>query len=73
MQLAMDLFDIPNVIRPEDLAGPNLDELSGMTYFSYFMAEGSPGFRATLNWVRTQISPTPVDNFDVSIPICLSV
>ena len=51
MRLANELFDIPTVIRPEDMASPDVDELSGMTYLSYFMAEDSPGYKATLNWV----------------------
>ena len=44
MELAQKHFGIPMVMDPEDLASPDLDELSGMTYLSYFMKEeDSPG------------------------------
>ncbi|XP_048246440.1 filamin-B-like isoform X6 [Haliotis rufescens] len=57
MMIAKDKFDIPLVVRPEDLASPHLDDLSGMTYLSYFMNVDSPGYTATLrnvNAVNTQ-------------------
>ena len=37
MELAQRHFNIPLVLEPEYLASPHLDELSGMTYLSYFM------------------------------------
>ena len=37
MELAGRHFNIPLVLEPEALASPHLDELSGMTYLSYFM------------------------------------
>ncbi len=58
-------FDIPQVVTPEDFASEYLDELSGMTYLSYFMAKKTPGFKATLKWVQETISPTQVNNFTV--------
>ncbi|KAK2190476.1 hypothetical protein NP493_78g00027 [Ridgeia piscesae] len=64
METAERLFGIPLVVSPKDFASENLDELSGMTYLSYFMAENAPGYNATLNWVRRQIDPMSVDNFD---------
>ncbi|XP_046560615.1 filamin-A-like isoform X1 [Haliotis rubra] len=57
MMIAQDKFDIPLVVRPEDLASPHLDDLSGMTYLSYFMNVDSPGYLATLrnvNAINTQ-------------------
>ena len=69
METAERLFGIPLVVSPENFASENLDELSGMTYLSYFMAENAPGYNATLNWVRKQIDPMSVDNFDVSSPL----
>ncbi|KAK0179966.1 hypothetical protein PV327_005658 [Microctonus hyperodae] len=63
MEIAKREFDIPVVLEPEYLASPYLDELSGMTYLSYFMKEGSPGFHATLRWVNSQLSHAPVRNF----------
>ena len=49
------------------MSSPDLDELSGMTYLSYFMADPSPGFQATLGWVKSKVDYLPVDNFDVSV------
>jgi hypothetical protein len=66
MEIARREFQIPLVLEPEYLASPFLDELSGMTYLSYFMKEDSPGFHATLRWVNNQIPDTHVRNFTVS-------
>ena len=66
MEIARRQFQIPMVLEPEYLASPFLDELSGMTYLSYFMKEDSPGFHATLRWVNNQIPNTHVRNFTVS-------
>jgi hypothetical protein len=42
------------------------DELSGMTYLSYFMKEeDSPGYYSTLNWVKNQIPNFRINNFRV--------
>lgn len=65
MEIARREFNIPMVLEPEYLASPYLDELSGMTYLSYFMKENSPGFHATLRWVNNQIPQNPVRNFTV--------
>ena len=38
-----------------------------MTYLSYFMKEeDSPGYYATLNWVKNQIPDQRINNFRVS-------
>lgn len=65
MELAKREFDIPLVLRPEDLSSPDLDELSGMTYLSYFMKVDSPGYRATLNMIRRLLKKGTVNNFTV--------
>lgn len=65
MELAKREFDIPLVVRPEDLSSPDLDELSGMTYLSYFMKVDSPGYHATLNMVRRLLKKGTVNNFTV--------
>lgn len=69
MELARDHFNIPMVLEPEYLASPYLDELSGMTYLSYFMKDKSPGTKATLNWVNSQLKTHRVSNFTVSVNI----
>jgi filamin len=67
MEVAEREFGIPMLISPEDLSSPDLDELSGMTYLSYFMnSPTSPGYKATLRWVRSQIPDENVENFTVS-------
>ncbi|XP_040156643.1 filamin-B isoform X3 [Anopheles arabiensis] len=62
MNLAYERFGIPKVLEPEYLASRWLDELSGMTYLSYFMRPGGPGYNATMKWVNGQIK-RPVTNF----------
>ncbi|XP_039957213.1 filamin-B isoform X3 [Bactrocera tryoni] len=62
MNLAQSEFGVPKVLEPAYLASPWLDELSGMTYLSYFMKPGGPGYNATLRWVNTQTKDT-VKNF----------
>lgn len=64
MDIAQKQLGIPAVLEPEYLASPWLDELSGMTYLSYFMKPGSPGFHATLRWVNSRLE-RPVNNFIV--------
>ncbi|XP_057668388.1 filamin-A isoform X2 [Diorhabda carinulata] len=62
MDIAQKDLGIPAVLEPEYLASPWLDELSGMTYLSYFMKPGSPGFYATLRWVNSRLE-RPINNF----------
>lgn len=64
MDIAQRDLGIPAVLEPEYLASPWLDELSGMTYLSYFMKPGSPGFHATLRWVNSRLERA-VKNFTV--------
>ncbi|ROT70240.1 Filamin-A [Penaeus vannamei] len=63
MEIAKAEFNIPMILEPEILASPYLDELSGMTYLSYFMKEGGPGYKATLDWVRKQLPDRKINNF----------
>ncbi len=67
MDLAKTHFDIPQVVTPENMSSPDLDELSGMTYLSYFMKVDSPGYFATLRWVQKQIPQKNITNFQVYI------
>lgn len=69
MELARQEFGVPMVLEPEYLASPFLDELSGMTYLSYFMKEDSAGFKSTLRWVNSRLKNRPVRNFTVSEPL----
>ena len=65
--MAKNEFHIPMVLEPEFLASPYLDDLSGMTYLSYFMKEGGPGYNATLNWAKKQLPEKNIKNFTVSL------
>lgn len=69
MRIAHQELGIPAVLEPEYLASPWLDELSGMTYLSYFMKPGSPGFYATLRWVNSRLN-RPIENFTVGNFTC---
>lgn len=64
MDMAQREFGIPKVLEPEYLASPWLDELSGMTYLSYFMKPNGPGYNATMRWVNSQTS-SKISNFTV--------
>lgn len=69
MKLARQHFGIPLVLRPEDLANSNLDELSAITYLSYFTKVGAPGYNATLQRIQPLVRSYPVFNFTVSLPL----
>ncbi|KAK3870873.1 hypothetical protein Pcinc_023943 [Petrolisthes cinctipes] len=63
MEIAKAEFNIPMVLDPDILASPYLDDLSGMTYLSYFMKEGGPGYKATLKWLQNQLPDRNIKNF----------
>ncbi|XP_076435464.1 filamin-A-like isoform X7 [Babylonia areolata] len=63
MNLAHQHLNIPMVVRPEDLASPHLDDLSGMTYLSYYMMQDSPGYYATRREIRNILQTGSFDNF----------
>jgi len=65
MELAKQQFGIPQVLSADNLSSRNLDELSCMTYLSYFMKIDSPGYNETLRWVRHQLPAYNVRNFQV--------
>ncbi|XP_059161846.1 filamin-A-like isoform X3 [Physella acuta] len=62
MQLAKEHLNVPRVISPEDFSSPDLDELSAMTYLSYFIRKISPGYYNTLNWACKQLKTTNISN-----------
>ncbi|KAK6195551.1 hypothetical protein SNE40_000959 [Patella caerulea] len=63
MTLAKNEFNIPMIVRPEDFSSPHLDDLSGMTYLSYYMTVDSPGYHATLRNVRALLKHGTINNF----------
>ncbi|KAL3848275.1 hypothetical protein ACJMK2_019143 [Sinanodonta woodiana] len=62
MNLFKEHFNIPIVVHPKDFANDKLDELSAMTYLSYLVKAGSPGYYDTLNWVCKQLRNTNITN-----------
>jgi len=70
MELAKQQFNIPQVLSADNLSSRDLDELSCMTYLSYFMKLDSPGYDETLRWVRQQVPAHNVRNFQVTSPAC---
>lgn len=62
MQLAKDHLAVPKVISAEDFSSTNLDEMSAMTYLSYFIRKNSPGYYGTLNWTCKQLKTTNISN-----------
>ncbi len=59
IDLADSLLEIPRLIDPEDMSNPNLDELSMMTYISYFCA---PTNAILLEWIRKKIPNNNIKN-----------
>jgi filamin len=56
MQLARQQFGIPLILRPEHLASTELDDMSAITYLSYYIKVGSPGYNATLQNIQAHVS-----------------
>ena len=59
MDLAEQHLDIPKILSPEDLNNPEVDDLSIMTYLSYFCA---PGNSLLLQWIRQKIPQRNIKN-----------
>ena len=67
LEAAEKNLKIPALLAAEALNSPRLDELSGMTYLSYFLNVNSPGYDATLAWVNSTLKGSkPVKDFTVS-------
>ena len=60
MELAEEHLDIPRIMDPEDLCNPDVDELSVMTYISYFC---KPAIDRVLEWVQSKIPDRNITNF----------
>jgi filamin len=67
MITAQKELSIPLVVTPENMSSPELDELSSITYLSYFMKEDSPGYESTLRLVQNILDDEKVTNFTVSL------
>lgn len=51
LELAAEAFGIPQIISPEYMASPNVDDLSMTTYLSYFTQDGGIGEKWTSNLI----------------------
>ena len=65
MSTAQTSLNIPLVVTPENMCSPELDELSAITYLSYFMKEGSPGYIATFKLIQSLLTDEKISNFTV--------
>ena len=65
MNTAMNDLNIPLVVTPVNMSSPELDELSSITYLSYFVKQGSPGYLTTLKWIKEQMKDETIENFSV--------
>ena len=63
MDLAEEHLAIPQVMQPENLAVAKPDELSVITYLSYYCNKESPGKNALLEWINGKIPDQDVTNF----------
>ncbi len=68
MNTAMQELGIPLVVTPTNMSSPELDELSAITYLSYFMRQGSPGYLVTLQWIKNLMTDEKIENFSVNKP-----
>ena len=64
MNDAKNHFRIPKVLSPEFFVSPYVDELSMMTYLSYFTQPGSIGEKRTLQFVNESAPGLNVTNFN---------
>ncbi len=60
LKVAHDHLKIPKLISADDLSNSSMDELSMMTYLSYFV---EPAKAQLLKWVKKQIPHIGVSNF----------
>ncbi|VDN04361.1 unnamed protein product [Thelazia callipaeda] len=66
IHLAEVNFNIPPILSARDMSSPYLDELSCITYLSYFLKVDGPGYKATLRNVRELIPDIDVQDFGSS-------
>lgn len=64
MNTAEKNFKIPKVLSPEFFVSPYVDELSMMTYLSYFTQPGSIGEKRTLQFINETVPGLNVKNFN---------
>ena len=60
MKLAEEQLEIPRLLEPGDLCDHNVDEISVMTYLSYFC---KPANERLMNWIQTKLPDRGITNF----------
>ena len=60
LAIAANHLKIPQLIAPDDLSNPHIDDLSVMTYLSYFC---EPAKQRLLKWVKQMIPHMRITNF----------
>ncbi|KAE9413649.1 hypothetical protein Angca_008648, partial [Angiostrongylus cantonensis] len=63
LKLASQYLGIPSILSATNLNSPHLDDLSCMTYLSYFMMKSACGYRATLRRVQLILPDIVIDDF----------
>jgi filamin len=48
LEIAEQELGVPDILTPENMSSNELDELSCMTYLSYFVRKNNPGYNATM-------------------------
>uniref|UniRef100_A0AC35FWF6 Calponin-homology (CH) domain-containing protein n=1 Tax=Panagrolaimus sp. PS1159 TaxID=55785 RepID=A0AC35FWF6_9BILA len=66
LSIAERHLNIPAIISAEDLSSNELDELSAITYLSYFVKRGGPAYKATLENVRKLLPDVRINDFERS-------
>ncbi|KAE9548441.1 hypothetical protein FO519_008349 [Halicephalobus sp. NKZ332] len=66
LSLAEKHLQIPAIISAEHFASNDLDELSTITYLSYFVKKGGPGYKATLANVQRLLPDVRITDFERS-------
>uniref|UniRef100_A0AC35TTY3 Calponin-homology (CH) domain-containing protein n=1 Tax=Rhabditophanes sp. KR3021 TaxID=114890 RepID=A0AC35TTY3_9BILA len=66
LTLAEKYLNVPALLNPEHLSSSELDELSTITYLSFFVAEGGPGYVSSLRNCSRLMPDVRVMDFDKS-------
>ncbi|CAD5230273.1 unnamed protein product [Bursaphelenchus okinawaensis] len=65
LKIAEEHLNVPTIISAEYLSSSDLDELSCMTYLSYFVRKDGPGYNATLRDVQGVLYDLEIPDFGV--------
>ena len=60
IKLAEEQLEIPRLLEPGDLCSGNVDEISVMTYLSYFC---KPANERLMNWIQSRLPDQGITNF----------